>query len=139
MSNEMQAPMKRSDPLYTPAAPYSHLTRVEPGSTLYFMSGQIDAEPHGDDDPRELYEQAASVFESIERILRSAALAPQNIVRLLTYLVADVDPEGFYRARKEYFERWFPEGNFPGHSLIYVHALAGDQYSIEIEGWFASR
>lgn len=133
--------MIRSDPWNPPAiAPpigkYSHLVPVDPTAQMVFISGQVGSTPAGDI-PQGAYEQAVLIFSNIEALLAELMASPRNIVRLLTFAAGVDDLPDFYRARDEYFARWFPDNVYCGHSLAVVAALAQPGLCFEIEGWVA--
>ncbi|MEV1247898.1 hypothetical protein ACIBO2_29500 [Nonomuraea sp. NPDC050022] len=42
--------------------------------------------------------------------------------------------DGCRAARQEVFGRWYPDGDWPAHSLAVVAALATTELAVEIEG-----
>lgn len=117
-----------------PIGKYSHLTRVPPGSALLFVSGQVGNDRQGRI-PGDAYEQTLLAFGNVEALLASEGLRPAHLVRLLSF-VAGVDAlPGYYAARDEVYARWFPVGEYPGHSLAVVAALAAPGLAVELEGW----
>lgn len=119
-----------------PIGKYSHLVPVDPAAQMVFISGQVGASPDGDI-PDGAYDQAVLIFSNIEALLAELRATPRHIVRLLTFAVGVDDLPDFYRARDEYFARWFPDNAYCGHSLAVVAALAKPGLRFEIEGWVA--
>ncbi|MGO3147145.1 MAG: RidA family protein [Leucobacter sp.] len=119
-----------------PIGRYSHLVRVDPSAEWFFISGQVGLDLAGVM-PGDVYSQTLNVFENIRRLLDSQGLAPNAIVRLLTFLVGPENMNEFARARDEIYSEWFPTGDIPGHSLAMAPALARADVLIEMEGWAA--
>lgn len=118
-----------------PIGKYSHLVSVAPTTRWVFISGQVGTTIDGDL-PSDMYGQAEQIYRNIEQLLAELSATPSDLVRLLTFAVG-TDLTGFYRARDEAYARWFPTGDFCGHSLAVVQALAKPELLLEIEGWVA--
>lgn len=118
-----------------PIGKYSHLVSVAPNARWVFISGQVGTTIDGTL-PSDMYGQAAQIYRNIEQLLAELHATPRDLVRLLTFAVG-TDLSGFYRARDEVYARWFPTGDYCGHSLAVVQALAKPELLLEIEGWIA--
>ncbi|GAA3012208.1 RidA family protein [Streptosporangium longisporum] len=119
-----------------PAAPlgrYSHLASVPAGHELLVMSGQVGVMEDGTLAGTDAESQARQVFANIESLLRSAGAGPEHLVKLFTMLSGTEHLAGSRAAQGEVFARWFPEGDWPAHSLIVVAALAAPGLLIEVE------
>lgn len=109
---------------------YSHSVRVESADgALVFVSGQIargpDGEPVGIGD---VVAQSEQVFRNLEVILAAHGATLAHVVRIGTYLVNGVDRNEFGAVR----ERYLPAPP-PASTLIYVSALAGEQWLVEVD------
>ncbi|MEU4834620.1 RidA family protein [Streptosporangium sp. NPDC023615] len=120
-----------------PAAPlgrYSHLAAVPAGHELLVISGQVGVMEDGALAGTDAESQARQVLANIESLLRSAGAGPEHLVKLFTMLSGTEHLAGVRAAQGEVFARWFPEGDWPAHSLIVVAALAAPGLLVEVEG-----
>jgi 2-iminobutanoate/2-iminopropanoate deaminase len=117
-----------------PIGPFSHLAGG-PGATVH-IAGQIGVDADGVLAGDTLAAQTAAVFANIGRLLAAAGAGPENLVRLLSFVVGPVDLAGYRAARDEVYGRWFPAGDPPAHSLAFVAGLAAPELLIEVEGTF---
>jgi 2-iminobutanoate/2-iminopropanoate deaminase len=125
----------RSNPpgVAAPIGRYSHIAVVPAGYSTVYVSGQIGADASGVLVGPDAAAQTRQVFANIEAILHELGATPDDLVKLLTF-VAGVEPmAGFRAARDEVFERWYPHGDVPAHSLAIVSALAAPELLVEIE------
>lgn len=120
----------------SPIGKYSHLASPGAGQTVY-ISGQVGLNSEGKLAGSTLEAQTRAVTRNIEALLASAGACPAQIVKLLSFVVGPCDLSGFWRARDEVYERWFPDGDWPAHSLAFVSGLARPDLLIEMEGVFA--
>ncbi|MGH8916906.1 MAG: RidA family protein, partial [Actinomycetes bacterium] len=58
---------------------------------------------------------------------------PEHLVKVFTMVAGVEHLAGSRVARKEVFDRWFPEGDWPAQSLIVAAALATPELAVEIE------
>lgn len=120
-----------------PLGKYSHLTSVPEGSQLVFIAGQVGNDSQGDVDGSGSHAQTVLALQNIEALLNSLGAGPEHLVRLLTFVSGKENLPGFFIGRDEVFSRWFPEGDYPGHSLAVVEALVNPNLLVEVEGWAA--
>ena len=99
----------------SPVGKYSHLASPGTGQTVY-ISGQVGLDREGKLAGSTLEAQARAVFHNIEALLASAGAGPAQIVKLLSFVVGPCDLSGFWRARDELYERWFPDGDWPART-----------------------
>ena len=121
-----------------PIGKYSQLTRVPAGTELIFIAGQVGNAIDGAAASGDAYAQTLATFGNIERLLATQGLTPRSLIRLLSFVAGTESLPGYYRARDEIYERWFPDARYPGHSLAVVAALAQPALAVEIEGWAAA-
>lgn len=129
---------RNPDAVAAPIGKYSHLTRVPEGRGLLFIAGQVGNDASGAI-PDDAYSQTRATLRNIETLLRSEGLVPRDLIRLLSFVAGAESLPGYYVARDEVYAEWFPGGDYPGHSLAVVQALAGPTLAVEIEGWAARR
>lgn len=118
-----------------PIGKYSHLASVGGGCTVH-ISGQVGEAIDGTLAGDTLESQTRQVFDNIAALLDSAGASPAHLVKLLTFVVGPTDLEGFTAARDEVYARWFPDSDWPAHSLAFVAGLARPDLLIEMEGVF---
>lgn len=123
-----------------PAAPigqYSHLAAVPPDHELIFIAGQVGALADGTLAGPDAETQTRQAFANIGLLLASLDAGPANLVKLVTMVSAREHLAGCRTAREEVFAAWYPEGDWPAHSLMVVDSLAGPELTVEIEGMAA--
>lgn len=124
------------DNVPAPIGKYSHLTRVPAGKQLVFIAGQVGNDSSGAI-AETAEEQTVLALRNIEALLASMGADPSDLVRLLTFVSGTDAIPGFVAGRDKVFADWFPEGDYPGHSLAVVAALIKPEVLIELEGWAA--
>jgi 2-iminobutanoate/2-iminopropanoate deaminase len=115
------------DQVAAPIGAYSHSAETPAGSGLIFVSGQVPTNPSGDS-PETLAEQADQVYANLVAVLAAKGVAPQSIVKLVTYLVDDDVEAVVPRARAKHLG-----DHRPASTILYVRALALPQWKIEVE------
>jgi enamine deaminase RidA (YjgF/YER057c/UK114 family) len=113
--------------IHPPAAKYSHATAVPPNARWLYLAGQVGIAPDGTI-PDDAAAQAELCFANIEAVLRAAGMAPDDLVRLTTYLI-DVRDRAACMAVRDRFVGSPP----PASTLVVVAGLANPRYRIEIE------
>jgi 2-iminobutanoate/2-iminopropanoate deaminase len=113
--------------LAPPLGSYAHAGWVRAGSDLLFIAGQVGVRPDGTLPPT-VAEQAGEAYANLARILAAARLAPGNIVKLNTYVVAGQDIAAFRDARRKALGDIRPASTF-----VFVPQLIDPKYLIEIE------
>jgi enamine deaminase RidA (YjgF/YER057c/UK114 family) len=117
---------------------------VPPGTTLYYLSGQVPAvsDPSKPATSSEAYgdtkAQAISVFGKIQKLLAEQELTLGDIVKLTVYLVGDpktsgkLDFKGFSEAYAQFFGTP-TQPNIVTRTTVQVVALANPAFLVEIE------
>jgi 2-iminobutanoate/2-iminopropanoate deaminase len=87
-----------TDGVYAPTRDYVHALEVREPQRLLFVAGTMGLDAAGEP-AASLEEQLAQVWANIRRILASAAMTVDNIVRVTSYLrdVADAEANGAAR------------------------------------------
>lgn len=115
--------------VHGPLAAYSHQIELSGSERLLAMSGQLGMTPAG-----ELPEDAAAQFElalaNIVRNLEAAGMAPADLIKLTFYLTEQIAPE-----RRAQILGACLHGHAPCMTLIFVQALAGPAFKVEIDAW----
>jgi len=112
---------------------YSH-GMVAPGGEIVVVAGQVGMDRAGRlIGPGDVAAQTAQAFENVRAVLEAAGSAMNRIVRFQTFLTHAADIEGFMRARREVFPRYFPDGVYPPNTLLVVSRLVQPELLVEIE------
>lgn len=119
-----------------PIGKYSHLSTVPHGKQLVFIAGQVGNDTNGQL-AETAEEQTVLALKNIERLLASMGAVPADLVRLLTFVSGTESIPGFAAGRDRVFKEWFPNDDFPGHSLAVAAALIKPEVLVELEGWVA--
>ena len=111
------------------AAPGLWSNAIRTGDTLY-VSGQVARafEAGGGMVGTDEYTQAKQIFARIERIIKAAGGAMDNLVKMTIFMVDITKNTEVWRARREFFT-----GDFPASTLVEVRALAKPEVLVEIE------
>jgi enamine deaminase RidA (YjgF/YER057c/UK114 family) len=123
--------------LAPPIGQYSHLAAVPADHELIFISGQLGVLEDGTLAGPDAEAQTRQAFANIGRLLDSLDAGPANLVKLLTMVSAREHLAGCRAAREEVFAAWYPDGDWPAHSLAVVDSLAAPELTVEIEGMAA--
>jgi len=120
--------------LGTPVGLYSHAVPLPPGSTLLAVSGQLSVDADGNTVGAGDFEtQMRQVFANLTTVLHAAGAEPSSLVKMTTYLVDPGTIHDFYRVREVLFADLFPDGVYPGNTLLVVSRLVRPEFLIEIE------
>ena len=115
-----------------PTGLYSHAVRVSSGDLL-FVSGQTawseDGTFVGEDD---IATQTRQVFHNLGVVLEGSGADFEGVIEFTTYLVGDDVVEPFLEARAEIFRDLYPNGVYPGSTLVNISSLGGGKALVEI-------
>lgn len=127
--------LSRIDGVATPIAPYSLVTTATAPTSIAHLSGQCAVDAEGNVVGRgSIEEQTRAVFRNLGTVLASADLEWSDVAKLTCFIVGPEHIPGFNQARDELFAELFPEGRYPGNSLIVVAGLVWPDLLLEIEG-----
>ena len=121
--------LKKHNPsnVFAPASAYSHAIEVPANARWMCLSGQIAIALDGSV-PLGIDAQTRLIFENIKKILYSANMSLEDLVRLNVYIVNTEDMGGFRSVRDEYV------GQIKcGSTMVAISALAKPEFLIEIE------
>jgi enamine deaminase RidA (YjgF/YER057c/UK114 family) len=112
---------------------YSH-GMVAPGGEIVVVAGQVGMDRAGRViGPGDVAAQTTQAFENVRAVLEAAGSAMNRIVRFQTFLTHAADIDGFMRARREVFPRYFPDGVYPPNTLLVISRLVQPELLVEIE------
>ena len=123
---------RNPESVHEPVGRYVHQIEVSGESRLLFISGQLGIDSNGDV-PRQPEKQFEVALRNVLRNVEAAGFLPTDVVKLTTYVVADIDRA----ARRAALDGAFGE-HMTTSTLIYVPRLAAPEYLVEVEAW-ASR
>ncbi len=115
------------DPIEVPrTAELSQAVRV---GNLIFCSGQIGIGPDGKIvDPRDTRAQIVQAFKNLETVLEGAGGSLDQVVKITSYLLDDVDRDALVDVRRRFFKP-----PYPASTLVIVKGLARPDYRYEID------
>ncbi|HEX2626976.1 MAG TPA: RidA family protein [Candidatus Limnocylindrales bacterium] len=114
---------------HAPVGRYVHQIEVTGESRVLFLSGQVGMRPDGSV-PDDAVEQLGVALENVMANLQAAGFEPTDLVKLTTYVVGEMDPAG----RRGQLDRLLG-AHITTSTLIFVAALAGPQYKVEVDAW----
>ncbi|MBR1267617.1 RidA family protein [Bradyrhizobium sp. AUGA SZCCT0222] len=127
MSKEIFSP-----PTLPPPTGYSHIAKVNKG-TLVYVAGQVSADASGKMVGEGNFEaQVEQVFKNLKLALEAAGATMADIVKLNTYLVAEVSQDDLPKMRA-IRDRYLNKEKPPASTLVVVSRLARPGWLIEIE------
>ena len=127
MSKEIFSPAK-----LPPPTGYSHVAKVNKG-TLVYIAGQVSSDASGKLVGEGNFEaQVEQVFQNLKLALEAAGATMADIVKMNTYLVAEVSQDDLPKMRA-IRDRHLNKEKPPASTLVVVSRLARPGWLIEIE------
>jgi enamine deaminase RidA (YjgF/YER057c/UK114 family) len=121
-----------SPPTLPPPTGYSHVAKVNKG-TLVYVAGQVSSDASGKLVGEGNFEaQVEQVFKNLKLALEAAGATMADIVKLNTYLVAEVSQDDLPKMRA-IRDRHLNREKPPASTLVVVSRLARPGWLIEIE------
>jgi enamine deaminase RidA (YjgF/YER057c/UK114 family) len=115
-----------------PPVGYSHVAKVNKG-TIVYIAGQVSCDASGKLIGEGDFEaQVEQVFRNLKIAIEAAGGTMADIVKLNTYLVAEVDQAGVPKLRA-IRDRYLNVENPPASTLVVVTRLARPGWLVEIE------
>ena len=115
-----------------PPTGYSHVAKVNRG-TLVYIAGQVSSDASGKLVGEGNFEaQVEQVFTNVKLALEAAGAGMADIVKLNTYLVAEVSQDDLPKMRAVR-DRYLNKDKPPASTLVVVSRLARPGWLIEIE------
>jgi 2-iminobutanoate/2-iminopropanoate deaminase len=111
---------------------YSDAVEVPRGSRLLFISGTPGLTPGGELSAN-LEQQAEQAWRNVLMLLERAGMGPQNLVKIVQYLVRPSDIAAYAAIRARMLQ-----GARPASMLLVVAALPRPDFLIEIEAYAAA-
>ncbi|WP_232663387.1 RidA family protein [Pseudonocardia sp. TRM90224] len=120
------------DAVAPPLGTYNHLAAAPADHKILFVAGQVGMAPDGTLGA-DATDQTRLALANIERLLAAAGGGPGQLVKLFTMVAGVEHLDGVRVGLREAFDRWFPDGDVPTHSLVVVTALARPELAVEVE------
>ncbi len=115
-----------------PPTGYSHVAKVN-GGTLVYIAGQVSSDASGKLVGEGNFEaQVEQVFKNLKLALEAAGATMADIVKMNTYLVAEVSQDDLPKMRA-IRDRHLNKEKPPASTLVVVSRLARPGWLIEIE------
>jgi enamine deaminase RidA (YjgF/YER057c/UK114 family) len=115
-----------------PPVGYSHIAKVSKG-TLVYVAGQVSSDASGKLVGEGNFEaQVEQVFKNLKLALEAAGAVMADIVKMNTYLVAEVSQDDVPKMRT-IRDRYVNKEKPPASTLVVVSRLARPGWLIEIE------
>lgn len=105
---------------------YSHVSRVQPGETVY-LAGQVAARGGKFDD------QFHEVFTAIGALLHDLGADFDSIAKLTTYVTNAEHVAEFRALRDQAFPKLFRGPLYPPNTLLVVQRLGNPEWLLEVE------
>jgi enamine deaminase RidA (YjgF/YER057c/UK114 family) len=116
-----------------PVAPYSHAILTE-GKEILFLAGQVPIDMDGNTVGVGDFEtQARCVFDLLGKVLEDAGMTWAHVAKLNVFMTRRQDREKITALREELFSQWFPDGDYPISTLLFISSLYREEFLIEIE------
>jgi enamine deaminase RidA (YjgF/YER057c/UK114 family) len=111
---------------------YSHVAKVNKGTMIY-LAGQVPCDASGKlVGAGNVEAQAEQVYSNIRIAIEAAGGTMADIVKLTTYILAEVDPANITKLRAVR-DRHVNAAQPPASTLLYISRLAQPGWLIEIE------
>jgi enamine deaminase RidA (YjgF/YER057c/UK114 family) len=115
-----------------PPTGYSHVAKVNKG-TLVYIAGQVSADASGKLVGEGNFEaQVEQVYKNVKLALEAAGATMADIVKLNTYLVAEVSQDDLPKMRA-IRDRYLNKEKPPASTLVVVSRLVRPGWLIEVE------
>jgi enamine deaminase RidA (YjgF/YER057c/UK114 family) len=111
---------------------YSDAVEVPRNARLLFISGTPGLTPSGEL-PASFEQQAEQAWRNVLQLLDRASMGPQNLVKIVQYLVRPSDLSVYSAIRARILQ-----GHRPASMLLVVAALPRPDFLIEIEAYAAA-
>ena len=111
---------------------YSHVAKVNKG-TIVYLAGQVPCDASGKlVGAGDVEAQAEQVYRNIRIAVEAAGGTMADIVKLTSYILAEVDPANITKLRAVR-DRYVNTSQPPASTLLYISRLAQAGWLIEVE------
>ena len=118
--------------VHNPVGHYSHQAEVNGNAKWLVMSGQLGMDKNGHV-PEDAIGQLEIALDNVLLNLEAAGMSKKNLVKLVYYFVGAIDTA----KRRSVVSSKLGEDQ-PCATVLYISALAGEAYKVEIDAWACS-
>lgn len=115
--------------VHNPVAAYTHQIEVTGQNRWLVLSGQLGKDEN-DVLPEDPIKQIENAMDNVVKNLKAANMEVTDLVKIVFYLVGDIDNE----RRKEAVSKVLKDHN-PCMTMLYVASLAHPSFKVEIDAW----
>ena len=116
-----------------PVTRYSHGILTDAEETL-FLAGQISIDKEGNTvGIGDIEAQTRCVYANLGAVLKESGMGWSNVAKFSIYMTRREDRDRFSALREELFKDYYPDGNYPISTLVFVAGLYKEEFLIEIE------
>lgn len=120
--------------VHPPVGNYSHVAVVEGRVKTLYLAGQVGIRLDGGIDSTDAIAQYIQALRNVDSILKSNGASWEHVVKWTAYLVTPLEPARLAELRRVRAELMAGrKAPMPASTLVYVKALAGPQYLVEID------
>lgn len=121
-----------------PVTPYSHGMLTD-AKEIFFLAGQVPIDKNGQIvGAGDIEAQARCVYANLEAVLKECRMGWSNVTKFNIYMTRREDRDKFTALREnDLFKKFFPHGNYPPSTLVFVASLYKEEFLIEIEAYAA--
>ncbi len=120
--------------VHPPVGNYSHVAVVEGRVKTLYLAGQVGVRPDGGIDSTDVIAQAIQAMRNVDAILKSNGASFEHVVKWTWYVVTPLEGPRLAELRRVRAELMATrKAPMPASTLVYVKALAGPQYLIELD------
>jgi 2-iminobutanoate/2-iminopropanoate deaminase len=120
---------RNPETVHAPVGRYVHQIEVTDERRILFLSGQVGMAADGSV-PENPIAQFELALQNVLANLEAGGFEPTDLVKLTTYVVGEMDPAG----RRAALDRLLGS-HVSTSTLVFVAALAGPEYKVEIDAW----
>jgi enamine deaminase RidA (YjgF/YER057c/UK114 family) len=120
---------RNPESVHPPVGRYVHQIEVSGENRMLFISGQVGMQPDGTV-PAEPEAQIEVCLRNVLANVEAAGFDATDVVKLVTYVVGDIDPT----ARRAALDAAFGS-HVTTSTLVYVSKLASPTYLVEVDAW----
>ncbi|WP_026477670.1 RidA family protein [Alkaliphilus transvaalensis] len=118
--------------IHSPVAAYTHQIEVSGKNRWLVLSGQLGKDENGIV-PSDPIKQIEIAMDNIIKNLHAANMNVKDLVKVVFYLVGDIDS----LRRREVISKVF-NGHEPCMTMLYVASLGDPVFKVEIDAWACS-
>ena len=116
-----------------PVTRYSHGILTD-AKEIFFLAGQVPIDKDGKTvGIGDIEAQTRCVYANLEAVLKESGMGWSNVTKFNICMTRREDRDKFSALREELFKDWYPDGDYPISTLVFVAGLYKEEFLIEIE------